>query len=101
LFDRTRNDRTAACFYLADHPSEKARMEDLLFSLVYSHLPLTLLWPRDFSIPANLNTYQINPFYLGNNTNPGVPTNYMKNYNRHGYDIWTNYQGHIIKYNNI
>lgn len=52
LIDRTGNDRTAACFYLADHPSEKARMEDLLCSLVYRHLPLTLLWPRDFSIPA-------------------------------------------------
>jgi hypothetical protein len=52
LFDRAGNDRTAACFYLADHPSEKGRMEDLLLDLVYSHLPLTLLWPRNFSIPA-------------------------------------------------
>jgi hypothetical protein len=54
----------------------------------------------DFNRATIATTYTFNPFYLGTNTNPGVPTNYMKNYNRYGYNIWTNYLGHIIKYNN-
>jgi hypothetical protein len=49
---------------------------------------------------VGFNTFTQQPFTLGSNVNPGIPVNYTKNYNRYGYNIWTNYQGHIIKFNN-
>jgi hypothetical protein len=43
--DRTGYDSTAVCMYLAEFPSDQARMRELLDIIIDANLPLTLLWP--------------------------------------------------------
>jgi hypothetical protein len=49
-----------------------------------------------------INTGNYSNYYMfGYSTlNAGIPSHYVKNFNRYNYDVWTNTGGWVIKYNN-
>ena len=53
--------------------------------------------PNQVINPGNYGGY----YMFGYTTlNAGIPSHYVKNFNRYNYDVWSNTKGTIVKYNN-
>ena len=66
------------------------------------------IWPKrgglDFSTTRKMSfgsSQESTPFGMGNYAEAGLPVQYLKNFNRWGYDIWTTSKGYWIKYPNL